>query len=149
MKDQSQGWMSHLKLEEAKKRWGNKLRIAALGAIETRPGPAEVRVIFDATHGVLANNHIRVQDQLAFPQAGDIQALMHELSKLGAACFFLIYDFSSAHRLVPVRYEDWGFQDCRLEGDVDAEGNEMVWINKVRTFGFASAAYCWARLGVQ
>ena len=96
---------------------------------------------------MLANNHIRVQDQLAFPQAGDIQALMHELSKLVAACFFLIYDFSSAHRLVPVRYEDWGFQACRLEGDVDAEGNEMVWGNKVGMFGVASAAYWWARLG--
>ena len=33
---------------------------------------------------------------------------------------------------------DWGFQACRLEPG-------RVWLNKVGTYGMASAAYFWAR----
>ena len=146
-KDQGKGWMLHLTLKEATARWGKNLRIAALGAILKKQGSSEVRVIFDATHGVLANGEIRVHDLLAFPMSGDIQALMHRLSLLGKGAFLLVYDFSSAHRLIPVRMEDWGYQTCRLKGDVNEKGEEMVWVNTVGTFGVSSAAYWWSRAG--
>ena len=47
-----------------------------------KQGSSEVRVIFDATHGVLSNAEIRVNDLLAFPMSGDIQVMVHEMSTL-------------------------------------------------------------------
>ena len=108
VKDQSQGWMVHCPLEEAKLRWPGRLRIAALGAIEEKPGSKEIRVIYDGTHRVLSNHEIRVRDQLAFPMSTDMQPILHQMALSALVWFALIYDFASAPRLVPVREADWG-----------------------------------------
>ena len=44
-----------------------------------------------------------------------------------------------AHRRVKVRKEDWGYMASRLVPG-------KVWLNKVGTYGFASAGYFWSRL---
>ena len=40
-----------------------------------------------------------------------------------------------------MRREDWALQACRLDSTSDA-----IWLNKVGTFGIASAGYWWSRL---
>ena len=50
-------------------------------------------------------------------------------------------DVKGAHRLIPVRQEDWGLQACALEGG-DSEN-----LNRVGTFGLLSASYWWSRAG--
>ena len=62
--------MVPIKFMDAKRIYGNRLRVAALGALEQAPG--EFRVIHDGTHGVFVNNFIEVRDQEACPLAGDL-----------------------------------------------------------------------------
>ena len=50
-------------------------------------------------------------------------------------------DISKAHRRVLVRESDWGVQACRT-----CSTSQTIWLNRVGTFGVASAAYRWARL---
>ena len=50
-----------------------------------------------------------------------------------------------AHRLAPVREEDWGYLACFVDGDVHGHGKQQVWLNK-GLLGLSWAAYWW-RLG--
>jgi hypothetical protein len=145
-KDVKAGLMIRVTKSEATRRWGDRLRVAALGAIEKRPGSDEVRVIYDGTHGVLTNAQVRVRDQLRFPATGDLQGMMHELSEDLSADFGLVYDITGAHRAVPVIERDWGLQACRLPGDQLLDGEEALYVNCVGTFGMVPAAYWWARV---
>ena len=65
-----EGCMLRMSLGEERHRCGDKLTIAALGAIEKTEGT--FRVIFDASNTVLLNNRIRVQDQCRMPVGQDI-----------------------------------------------------------------------------
>ena len=58
----------------AQDRFGSRLRVASLGAIEQREG--EFRIIHDGTHGVFVNAAIRVRDQEACPSAHDLVAAL-------------------------------------------------------------------------
>ena len=93
----------------------------------------------------MANNRMRPRDQLRYPGVGDIQAVMHPLAAKQVPHFMLLFDVRKAHRLVPVREEDWGYQACLVDGDFDEHGEQQVWLNKVGTFGMSSAAYWWGR----
>ena len=53
--------------------------------------------------------------------------------------FMLACDIAKAHRRVKVRESDCWYQACRLVPG-------KVWINKVGTYGVASASYWWCRL---
>ena len=131
----------------AQDRFGSRLRVASLGAIEQREG--EFRIIHDGTHGVRVNAAIRVRDQEACPSAHDlVAALDHEFAQEDGGVFMLALDISKAHRRVPVRPADWGLQACsglplgQLPGP-----HAEVWINTVGTYGLGSASYWWGRLG--
>jgi len=50
-------------------------------------------------------------------------------------------DIAKAHRRVRVKEEDWGAQACKT-----SRSSNVVWLNKVGTFGVASAAFWWSRL---
>ena len=62
--------------------------------------------------------------------------------------FGLTFDVHQAHRQIPIREEDWGYLACRAqEGAVEDLGeSDIIYVNKVGTFGVGSAAYRWARL---
>eukprot|EP00974_Lingulodinium_polyedra_P027729 2678950-Lingulodinium_polyedra.AAC.1 len=90
--DAAEGMMVRVPLADALAKYGDKLAIAALGAIEKRPDSDEFRVIHDGTNGVLANRHIRVRDQLRYPTHSDIAAVLHALYLAGAGHFALLYD---------------------------------------------------------
>ena len=143
--EQREGLMHAVTRREAEARYPGTLVFGALGAIEKKPGSGDFRVIFDGTHSVLTNQRIRLSDQQRFPGIGDVEAVLHELSREQTGHFSLLYDVRKAHRNIPVREEDWGYQACRVQGHVNSEGEEMVWLNCVGTFGVASAAYWWGR----
>ena len=58
----------------AKSEYGERLRVASLGALEQHKG--DFRVIHDGTHGVRVNPAIRVRDKEACPMAHDLVAAL-------------------------------------------------------------------------
>ena len=67
-------------LDEALDTYGEDLLIAATGAIAKKgqEPDGEVRVIFDGTNGVHLNLGIKIRDQIKFPGAPDIKAVLAE-----------------------------------------------------------------------
>lgn len=130
------GAMVKMPLDEAKQRYGSKLRVASLGAIQKTDDT--FRVIHDATHGTGVNGRIYVQDHLVCPTAGDLRQAVRTLE---GASFVLTADVKRAHRLVKIAEGDWGYQACRARSEAD-----YVWLNTVGSFGVSSAAVHWARL---
>ena len=103
------GVMTKLTLGGALERYGVTLIIAETGAIATKgSGPdEEVRVIDGWTNGVYLNDEIRIRDQVRFPTAPDIKALMAETHDEGGTHFQLLFDVSKAHRRITVLEEEW------------------------------------------
>ena len=145
LEQEAEKLMVPIKFKDAKRIYGNRLRVAALGALEQAPG--EFRVIHDGTHGVSVNNFIKVRDQEACPLAGDLlSALDAEFDESDEQLFGLVFDASKAHRRVPVAPADWGLQACSLRPDRSPPGPEdIIWLNTVGTYGVGSAAYWWSR----
>ena len=119
----------------ARERFCTRLAIAALGVVEEKE---KIRVVHDASHKVHVNHRIKVRDQIRCPGAGDIRTILRERVSAGVKSFGIMGDVSKAHRRVKVREQDWGYQACQLEAG-------KIWINKVGTYGIASAGYWWAR----
>ena len=131
------GAMMEVTCEAAIAKYGERLAVASLGAIEKKDGT--YRVVHDGTHGVGVNSAIRIRDQARSPSAGELQQAMRGMPGI---FFALTGDVKRAHRLVKVAEEDWGLQACRT----NANGPGQFWLNLVGTFGVSSAAYHWARL---
>ena len=137
--EEKMGFMFPLSLKEAKRRFGERLRVASLGAIPK--GDGRVRVIFDATHFVQINNQIAIQDRLEFPGPEASATLMDVTLEAGHRLMIAVAaDIALAHRRCKHREEDVGLLGCRVE----EEG--PIWFNRVGTFGVACAAYHFARL---
>ena len=141
-----QGMMLRMNYAEAKRRFGERLRVAALGAV----GEGEdARIIHDGSHHVKVNGAIRVRDQDESPTASDIHAVLNaEVEEGGPRTFALAFDVSKAHRRIPVDERDWGLQACSLipRGTAPEEADE-VFVNTVGTYGIGSASYWWNRFG--
>ena len=131
------GAMIQMSAREASKRYGDKLRFASLGAIEKKDGTK--RVTHDATHGVGVNSAIQLKDQVRYPTAGDLRTALMTLPR---AFFGLTGDVKRAHRLVKLATSDWGYTACRT----GVQGEDMLWLNSVGTFGVSSVAFHWCRL---
>ena len=114
--EESEGLMMRMTLREAIARFGDSLLITATGAIEKKGREGEVRVIFDASRGVLVNLGIRVRDQVKCPASGDAKVVLREIHGEGGTHIALVYDVSKAHRRVPVLEEEWGRQACQVRG---------------------------------
>ena len=123
---QFEGLMIQMTLREAIARFGKDLIITATGAIEKKGRQGEVRVIFDATNGVLVNLFIRVRDQVKCPAAGDAKAVLRELHREGGSHTCIVYDISKAHRRVPVAESEWGRQACQLKGSAAAAARKSL-----------------------
>lgn len=137
------GMMYCLPYEVAKSRFGDTFRIAAQGAIDKKDGT--YRVIFDGTHGIQLNNNIRIRDRVAFPQIGEGRLAMdHGRRTRPGPHFSLLADISKAHRRFVYREQDHGYLCCRSDREPTPS---RIWVNRVGTFGVASAAYWWGRLG--
>ena len=129
---------------DAVERFGKKLTIASLAVLEKSVDSArvvEVRIIHDGTNGVDVNRFIKVRDGGLFPTTADVKACLRSQAESSIPHFGLTADVKEAHRLVAVREFDWAYQACRVR-----EGGELF-INTRGTYGIASAAYWWGRLG--
>ncbi|CAE8725125.1 unnamed protein product [Polarella glacialis] len=126
----------------AKEKYGDWLTVAALGAIVKEPGSEEVRILYDGTNKVGTNNRIRVMDRMRVPGIGDLDAMLRQArDDEGAPRLGMVFDIAKAHRLIPVREEDWGLQAFALDDDPD-----HLYLYTTGTFGIASAAYWWSRV---
>lgn len=120
------------------------LKVAAQGAIEKADDT--FRIIHDGTHDVAINPHIKIQDQLRCPSAGEGRTVMERSSEERPGVHFgLQADVSKAHRLFLHREKDRGLLACRTDKRPLTNASR-IWINDVGTFGIASAAYWWSRL---
>jgi hypothetical protein len=140
------GMMLAVKYKEAKKTYGERLRVASLGAV----GPdGDERIIHDGTHGVGVNGCIRVRDQDETPLHGDLRTVLDAVcAESDSPLFALCFDVSKANRRVPVHPLDWGLQACStLDSNTDPDDDTTVWLNTVGTYGVGSASYHWNRVG--
>ena len=127
--------------EEASARFPN-LVVASLGATrKDKPdGTVSARVLFDGTNGVEVNKRTRVRDQERAPIAADLKRVMREKARFGERTFALTADVKEAYRQVPVAPCDWHPLGCQVQP------GGSVYVNKVGTFGVASASYWWSRV---
>ena len=114
--EEAEGLMVRMPSRQALRKHGADLSLAAIGAIEKKGSTSEVRVIHDASHGVLLNHCIRVRDQVRLPTAADNRAALKAMYEESGPHFALGYDIRKAHRRVPVTPEDWGRQACQTQG---------------------------------
>lgn len=108
LEEERDGLMIQMSLRDAIRRFGKDFTITATDAIEKKGRQGEVRVIFDATNGVMVNLLIWVRDQVKCPAAGDAKAVFRELHKEGESHTCLVYDISKAYRRVPVDESELG-----------------------------------------
>ena len=132
--------------EEARKRFGGRLAVAALGAVPKELGTTKVRLIHDGTYSVDVNRRIRVRDRMRFPLIDDAAAVLRQVEEekreqQQVVRLSVLYDIARAHKLIPVREEDWGLQAFRLPGESTGD----VFVHTRGTFGIASAAYWFGR----
>lgn len=137
------GRMRVMTYGEARKAY-KVLKVAAQGAIEK--ADETFRIIHDGTHEVAINPHIKIQDQLRCPNAGEGRTVMERSSEERPGVHFgLQADVSKAHRLFLHRKKDRGLLACRTDKNPLTSASR-IWINDVGTFGIASASYWWSRL---
>ena len=115
--------------------------LSALAVLVEDEVTGKKRVIHDASHDVKVNHRIKCQDKLRMPGGREKRFLLAQLEEERAVAFSLIGDFGKAHRRFKYRRDEQGLLGC-----VVASGDGYVYVNKVGTFGVASAPYWWGRL---
>ena len=116
-----------------------KVRVASMAAISKPDGG--VRPLHDATHSVMVNHEIRYADQIQCPGPPEVAAMVREATETAEAPFCLSADIRAAHRLVKIREADWAYIACRCDSN-----RQVLWLNRVGTFGVSSTPYWWSRL---
>ncbi len=134
------GWMYPLSEAEARRRFGDRLRVASLAAIPK--DEHTVRVLFDGTHSVQVNNEITITDRLEFPCPSELAQVMEhcQLQNYGVVVS-IAADIMKAHRRFLHCSEDHGLLGCKADSS-----SKTIWINRVGTFGVACAALHFGRL---
>lgn len=151
LEEVEKGSIVKMSMEEAQREFGGRLAIAALGAVPKELNSDRVRLIHDGTYSVDINRRIRVRDRMRFPLIDDAAAVMcsvedHVDREVQKVRFSMVYDIARAHKLIPVRRMDWGYQAFRLPGPKETpEEESAVYLHTRGTFGVASAAYWWGR----
>ena len=148
MEEVESGSIVPMTVEEAQARFKGRLAVASLGAVPKELGSSVVRIVHDGSYSVDVNHRIKVLDRMRFPIIDDASGVLLQLErdcsrKGGAPRCSLLYDVSKAHKLVPVKEQDWGYQAFRLPG---GRQDGKVFVHTTGTFGIASAAYYWQRL---
>lgn len=141
------GSIVSMSLKEAEEAFKGRLAIAALGAVPKEQGSSVVRIVHDGSYSVDVNHRIKVRDRMRFPTIDDAAGVLLHLEDQvqengGLARFSMLYDVARAHKLLPVKKSDWGFQAFRLPGS-EEEAEDRVFLHTRGTFGIASAAYWW------
>lgn len=136
-----EGLMEKLTLEQAHERFGSKVAISSLAVLVEESHGNKKRIIHDATHGTKVNNRIRCRDKQRSPGAREKMYLLAYYKARGDIVFSLVGDISKAHRRFLHEPSECGLLACRVKND-----DPFIFINKVGTFGVASASYWWGRI---
>eukprot|EP00435_Cladocopium_sp_Y103_P070051 s861_g34.t1 len=150
MEEVEKGSIVEMPLAEAEETYKGRLAIAALGAVPKELGSSVVRIVHDGSYSVDVNHRIKVKDRMRFPTIDDASGiLMHVEDEVqregGLTRFSALYDVARAHKLLPVKKKDWGYQAFRLPNR-KGQAEDKIFLHKRGTFGIASAAYWWQRL---
>ena len=124
------GMMEKRKLTEARKEYGDRLRVAPLGALKKLD--LSVRPLHDGTHGSGVNPNLRVRDQPQCPTNSDLRHALSLLHAMPGRTFGMKADVSKAHRRYLHRKADWGLMACLL---LDPD---ECYLNRVGKIGRAS-----------
>ena len=116
----------------------DRIKIASLNALQKDDDT--FRVLHDATHGVAVNPWIYPRDQTRSPGAPEGKVVLRRLARHGGVRLVLKGDVSKAHRRILTKEADWALQSCRLDDP------DVIYLNKVGTFGVGTASYWWHRL---
>lgn len=128
---------------EARQRYGNRLSVASLGALDksnSADGATDIRIIHDGTHGVVVNHLIKARGTIPTHLAGGIKCCLHRMVSQGIPLFGFTVDAKEAHRCVGIRPQDWPLLACQV-----CQGGK-IYLNKQGFYGIYSAAYWWGRL---
>ena len=136
-----EGLMERMTLEEAKRRYGERIAISSLSVLVEESHGNKKRIIHDATHGTKINNRIKCRDKQRSPGAREKMYLLAYYKERGCVIFSLVGDISKAHRRFLHHPSERGLLACRV-----LTTDDHVYINKVGTFGVASASYWWGRI---
>ena len=136
-----EGLMERLTLEQAKERFGDKVAVSSLAVLVEEAHGNKKRIIHDATHGTKINNRIRCRDKQRSPGAREKMYLLAYYKAKGDIVFSLVGDISKAHRRLLHEPSECGLLACRVKNNDD-----HIFINRVGTFGVASASYWWGRI---
>ena len=136
-----EGLMERLTLEQAKERFGDKVAVSSLAVLVEEAHGNKKRIIHDATHGTKINNRIRCRDKQRSPGAREKMYLLAYYKARGDIVFSLVGDISKAHRRFLHEPSELGLLACRVKNNDD-----HIFINRVGTFGVASASYWWGRI---
>ena len=136
-----EGLMEKLTLEQAHERFGSRVAISSLAVLVEESHGNKKRIIHDATHGTKVNNRIRCRDKQRSPGAREKMYLLAYYKARGDIVFSLVGDISKAHRRFLHEPSECGLLACRVKND-----DPFIFINKVGTFGVASASYWWGRI---
>ena len=137
----SEGLMEKLTLDEAKQRFGDRVAISSLAVLVEEAHGNKRRVIHDATHGTKINNRIKCRDKQRSPGAIEKRYLLSYYRSRGDVVFSLVGDISKAHRRFLHDPLEHGLLACRVKSS-----DKHIYINKVGTFGVASASYWGGRI---
>jgi len=137
--EEALGRMHPSKLGVLRQQYGDKVRVAAMAAIQKPDGT--VRPLHDATHSVMVNHAIKYRDKIDCPGPAEIASVVRETAETQEAPFCVSADIRAAHRLVKVRNSDWGYMCCKADSH-----SETIWVNRTGTFGISSAPYWWFKL---
>ena len=138
------GFMERITYGEAWKRF-SKVSVAPLVVIVEETGQS--RVLFDSSNYVQLNRQIKAQDIKVCHSAPDILGACSSMH-WPRPIVSLVVDVSKAHRRVPVDERDWGLLACSESPRPRDPALLATWpilVNKVGTYGVASASWQWAR----
>ena len=122
---------------EAKEIYRDRLRIAALGAVD--PKVTRGWSTMQSWHTTFATKTRRRSTRIWAAILGTEEACTP------SGFFALAFDVSKAHRRVPIAVEDWGLQAGEVQEYI--KDCDPVWLNTVGTYGIGSASYHWNRFG--
>ena len=72
----AKGTIVRMTEDQAKERFGDRLAVAALGAVPKKSGSDKVRLIHDGSYSVDVNGRIKVLDRMRFPLVDDVVAVL-------------------------------------------------------------------------
>ena len=116
--------------------FGENVAISSLAVLVEKD---KLRVLHDGTHTTMVNHRIKCLDKLRMPGVREKHHLLRTYKEKRLNPLSILGDVKNAHRLVKIVQREWGMLGCQLD-------DHSVWVNKVGTFGIASAAYWWSRL---